>query len=168
MRNSLIVFIAFWGSFTYSNAQISIRTEVNTKQTQQIEKYDSLSNFNLNYDIIANEYQTEETALTNINGQFRQFIGQSIYILPFTQKQLSFHKKWGSSDTKNDRLRGKYYTIDGFEFKLDENYTGMYKLDKVIFKLRNEDGKKVSGKWHIIHWTMLYLLDITRNLNKNI
>lgn len=92
MRNSLIAFIAFWGSCTYSNAQISIRTEVNTKPTQQIEKYDSLSNFNLNYDIIANEYQTEETALTNINGQFRQFIGQSIYILPFTQKQLSFHK----------------------------------------------------------------------------
>ena len=52
MRNSLIAFIAFWGSCTYSNAQISIRTEVNTKPTQQIEKYDSLSNFNLNYDII--------------------------------------------------------------------------------------------------------------------
>lgn len=37
MRNSLIAFIAFWGSCTYSNAQISIRTEVNTKPTQQIE-----------------------------------------------------------------------------------------------------------------------------------
>ena len=152
MRNSLIAFIAFWGSCTYSNAQISIRTEVNTKPTQQIEKYDSLSNFNLNYDIIANEYQTEETALTNINGQFRQFIGQSIYILPFTQKQLSFHKKWGSSDTKNDRLRGKYYTIDGFEFNLDESYTGMYKLDKVIFKLRNEDGKK--SKWEVAYYSL--------------
>ena len=141
MRNLLIALIAFWGSCTYSNAQIiSIRTDVDTKQAQQVEKYDSLSNFDLNYDIIANEYQTEEAALTNINGQFKQFIGQRIYILPFTQKQLNFHKKWGSSDTKNDRLRGEYYTIDGFEFKLDESYTGMYKLDKVIFKLRNEDG----------------------------
>ena len=84
MKNLLIAFIAFCGSCTYSNAQISIRTDVNTKQVQQVEKYDSLSNFDLNYDIIANEYQTEETALTNINGQFKQFIGQSIYILPFT------------------------------------------------------------------------------------
>lgn len=152
MRNLLIAFIAFLGSCTYSNAQISIRTDVNVKQAQQVEKYDSLSNFDLNYDIIANEYQTEETALANINGQFKQFIGQSIYILPFTQKQLSFHKKWGSSDTKNDRLRGEYYTIDGFEFKLNESYTGMYKLDKVVFKLRNEDEKK--SKWEVAYYSL--------------
>lgn len=152
MKHLLLTLIVIIGSYPYSNAQISIRTEANATKIKQVEKYDSLSNFDLNYDIIANEYQTEEIALTNINGQFKQFIGQSIYILPFTQKELSFKKKWGSSDTENDKLRGKYYTIDGFEFNLDENYTGMYKLNKVIFKLRNEDGKK--SKWEVAYYSL--------------
>ena len=152
MKNLLTTLTILIGSCIYSNAQISIRTETHTKQIQQVEVYDSLSNFNLNYDIIANEYQTEDLALTNINGQFKQFIGQNIYILPLTQKEISFNSKWGSSDAKNDKLRGKYYIIDGFEFKIDENYTGLFKLDKVIFKLKNEDGKKY--KWEVAYYSL--------------
>jgi hypothetical protein len=152
MKNLLTILTILIGSSIYSNAQISIRTESYTKQIQQVETYDSLSNFNLNYDIIANEYQTENLALTNINGQFKQFIGQNIYILPLTQKETSFNSKWGSSDAKNDKLRGKYYIIDGFEFKIDENYTGLFKLDKVIFKLKNEDGKKC--KWKVAYHSL--------------
>ena len=95
MKNLLTTLTILIGSYIYSNAQVSIRTESYTKQIQQVGTYDSLSNFNLNYDIIANEYQTENLALTNINGQFKQFIGQSIYILPLTQKETSFNSKWG-------------------------------------------------------------------------
>ncbi len=152
MKKLLTTLTILIGSCILSNAQISIRTETYTKQIQQVEVYDSLSNFNLNYDIIAKEYQTEDLALTNINGQFKQFIGQNIYILPLTQKEISFNSKWGSSDAKNDKLRGKYYIIDGFEFKIDENYTGLFKLDKVIVKLKNEDGKK--HKWEVAYYSL--------------
>lgn len=152
MRKLLTALTFFIGGCLYSNAQISIRTEVNANRTQQVAVYDSLSNFNLDYDIITNEYQTENLALTNINEQFKQFIGQNIYILPLTQKESSFNSKWGSSDAKNDKLRGKYYVIDGFDFKIDENYTGLFKLDKVIFKLRNEDGKKY--KWDVAYYSL--------------
>lgn len=95
MKNLLTILTILIGCSIYSNAQISFRTESYTKQIQQVETYDSLSNLNLNYDIISNEYQTENLALTNINGQFKQFIGQNIYILPLTQKETSFNSKWG-------------------------------------------------------------------------
>ena len=94
MKNLFTILTILIASSIYSNAQISIRTESCTKQIQQVETYDSLSNLNLNYDIIANEYQTENLTLTNINGQFKQFIGQNIYILPLTQKETSFNSKW--------------------------------------------------------------------------
>lgn len=46
MKNLLTILTILIGSSIYSNAQISIRTESYTKQIQQVETYDSLSNFN--------------------------------------------------------------------------------------------------------------------------
>ncbi len=152
MKKLLIILFFSVVFYTYLNAQISIRTEENISQIKQIEMYDSLLNFDLDYNIISSEYKTENIALANITGQFKQFVGQSIYILPLTQKQLNQHNKWGGYDTKNDKLKGKYYFIEGFEFKINENYSGMYKLDKVIFKLKNNEGKKY--KWEVAYYSL--------------
>lgn len=152
MKNILITFFVFQISTSFINAQISIRMEDDINYRSTVEVYDSLSNFNLNYDIIAKEYHSESVAIKNISSQFKQFEGQSIYILPMTKKEHSFNKKWSSNSSKNDKLRGSYYTIDGFDFKIDEKYTGLFKLDKVIFKLKNEDGKKY--KWEVAYYSL--------------
>ncbi len=75
-QNLLMTLAMLMGCYICSNAQISIRTEVCAAPTQQVEAYDSLSNFN--YNVIGKEYQTENLALSNVSRQFKQFIGQSI------------------------------------------------------------------------------------------
>lgn len=152
MKRLLTALLITIGGYSYSSAQISIRKEEPAIQPHSGENYDSLSNFNLNLDIIAQEYKSQDEVMNNISGQFKQYIGQKIYILPLTEKKISFNKKWGSSEVKNDKLRGKYYTIEDFEYKIEKSYTGKCKLDKVIFKLKGDDGKKCN--WEVAYYSL--------------
>ncbi|MBR5238462.1 MAG: hypothetical protein IKV26_07145 [Paludibacteraceae bacterium] len=150
MKKLLITLIVLITNYNYFNAQINIKTN-NHNEHPTIETYDSLSNFNLNYKIINKKYQTKDLAINSIYEQFKQFIGQNIYILPLTEKKANFNKQWNIKDPKTDKLRGKYYTIDEFEFKI-ENYTRLYELDKIIFKLSDENKKKY--KWEISYYSL--------------
>ena len=108
-----------------------------------------MSNFSLNLDadIVINGYSTENLALSDLNSRFKKYIGQNIYILPLPKEEV----RYSSRDSKNDKLRGKYYIIDGVEFKLYESYSG-FKLDNVIFKLRAENGQQC--KWEVASYNL--------------
>ncbi len=148
-HNLLMTLTLLMGSCICSNAQISIRTEDSMVQTQQVEVYDSLSNFILNRDrtTILNGYPTEDLALSDLNGQFKKYIGQNIYILPLAKEERFY-----SRDSEYDKLRGKYYIIDGFEFKLYNNYSGGCRLENIIFKLRTEGGQQY--RWEVSSYNL--------------
>ncbi|MBQ3070674.1 MAG: hypothetical protein IJD12_03180 [Tidjanibacter sp.] len=146
MKNRLLTtLIVLTGVFAHSYAQINVRTEGETAQAQQEEiVYDSLSNFNFGYKFFNKEYQTEHTALENVKKYYEPYIGQCIYFRPLPQ-EAGYRS---SEDAKRDKLRGRYFTIDGFEYKVHcVSYSSKWRLNKVVFKLRDENKKKY--KWEL-------------------
>ena len=142
---SILVFLL---GYNVICAQISIRDN-NTVDTNisNVLPYDSLTNFNINYDIIDKEYATEDEAYLNLKSQFEIYKGQDIFILPLTQRDLKLNLEY-----KNNKLRGKYYTIIDINFNLEERYNGYYKFDKLIFQLKDSKGNK--AKWEVPYYSL--------------
>lgn len=126
-----------------ANCQISTRSsDVSVVDYRQ--PYDSLSNFEFDYDVISKEYYSCEDAKKYVMSELSRYENQKIYFVEMPKKKAAQNKEWRISDDLS-RLRGKYYTIFKIEPKIEKSYSGTYKLDKIVFKIVDDSGKKT--KW---------------------
>lgn len=132
------------GVSNIASGQISVRPTENKSNIEIVQPYDSLSNFEFNYDVITKEYYSYEDAKRNIEPQLTQFVNQNIYFPELPKRKSSFDNEWRISDSMS-KLRGKYYTIYSVEPQIEKSYKGSYKLEKIVFKIKDDKGKKT--KW---------------------
>lgn len=148
MKKLSIIFTLLLGYIITINAQISIRTEIPSQPTiSKIAPYDSLANFDIDYDIVTKKYSSIDDANVHLKQQFEKYKGQDLYILPPTQRnaQLNF-------GNKIDKLRGKYYNITDINFEIRERYDGTYEIENLIFQLKDSKGKK--AKWETPYYSL--------------
>lgn len=106
----------------------------------KIEPYDSLTNILVDPDIITKEFSTKKEAQLYADAQFQKIIGQKLFVIPLTEKENASLNSWHKDEKA--KFRNRYYTITGFDYKIEKGYfSGRYKIERIIYLLKDSNNR---------------------------